>query len=192
MDLNRLKSFLGEDWTRVEARIGEQLRSDIEVLNMTNSRILEHSGKQLRPLLALLVARACSGGRLTDAGISYAAAAELLHNATLLHDDVADSSDQRRGVPTIRSLMGPSVSVLVGDFWLVRAMECILGCDTPLDGRVIRLFSRTLSDLAREEPRLPFRGGRRVSSHFSERIAGAGAGCAGLCGLPGNGVPDKG
>lgn len=151
MDLNRLKSFLGEDWTRVEARIGEQLRSDIEVLNMTNSRILEHSGKQLRPLLALLVARACSGGRLTDAGISYAAAAELLHNATLLHDDVADSSDQRRGVPTIRSLMGPSVSVLVGDFWLVRAMECILGCDTPLDGRVIRLFSRTLSDLAEGE-----------------------------------------
>ena len=151
MDLNRLKSFLGEDWTRVEARIGEQLRSDIDVLNMTNSRILEHSGKQLRPLLALLVARACSGGRLTDAGISYAAAAELLHNATLLHDDVADSSDQRRGVPTIRSLMGPSVSVLVGDFWLVRAMECILGCDTPLDGRVIRLFSRTLSDLAEGE-----------------------------------------
>lgn len=151
MDLNRLKLFLGEDWTRVEARIGEQLRSDIEVLNMTNSRILEHSGKQLRPLLALLVARACSGGRLTDAGISYAAAAELLHNATLLHDDVADSSDQRRGVPTIRSLMGPSVSVLVGDFWLVRAMECILGCDTPLDGRVIRLFSRTLSDLAEGE-----------------------------------------
>ena len=42
MDLNRLKSFLGEDWTRVEARIGEQLRSDIDVLNMTNSRILEH------------------------------------------------------------------------------------------------------------------------------------------------------
>ena len=151
MDLNKLKSFLGEDWTRVETRIGEQLKSDIEVLNVTNSRILEHSGKQLRPLLALLVARACSGGRLTEASVSYAAAAELLHNATLLHDDVADNSDQRRGVPTIRSLMGPSVSVLVGDFWLVRAMECILGCDTPLDGRVIRLFSRTLSDLAEGE-----------------------------------------
>ena len=151
MDLNEIKAFLGEDWLKVEARIREQLASDIDILNTTNNRILSHSGKQLRPLLAVLVARACSGGRLTEASVCYAAAAELLHNATLLHDYVADSSDQRRGVPTVRSLMGPSVSVLVGDYWLVKAMECILSCHTPLDGRVIRLFSGTLGNLAEGE-----------------------------------------
>lgn len=151
MDLNEIKSFLGDDWEKVLEKIDEQLGSDIEVLDSTNRQILSHSGKQLRPMLSLLVARACSAGRITEASVCYAAASELLHNATLLHDDVADSSDERRGVPTIRSVMGASVSVLVGDYWLVKAMECILSCHTSLDGRVIRLFSRTLSDLAEGE-----------------------------------------
>ena len=151
MDLNEIKSFLGDDWKKVLEKIDEQLGSDIEVLDSTNRQILSHSGKQLRPMLSLLVARACSAGRITEASVCYAAASELLHNATLLHDDVADSSDERRGVPTIRSVMGASVSVLVGDYWLVKAMESILSCHTSLDGRVIRLFSRTLSDLAEGE-----------------------------------------
>jgi octaprenyl-diphosphate synthase len=68
----------------------------------------------------------------------------------LLHDDVADGSEQRRGVPTIMSLMGPSVSVLIGDYWLVKAMELILG-DEDSDTRVIKIFSKTLSDLAEGE-----------------------------------------
>ena len=151
MDLNEIKSFLGDDWKKVLEKIDEQLGSDIEVLDSTNRQILSHSGKQLRPMLSLLVARACSAGRITEASVCYAAASELLHNATLLHDDVADSSDERRGVPTIRSVMGASVSVLVGDYWLVKAMECILSCHTSLDGRVIRLFSKTLSYLAEGE-----------------------------------------
>jgi octaprenyl-diphosphate synthase len=82
--------------------------------------------------------------------VRYAAAAELMHNATLLHDDVADDSDQRRGVPTIRSLMGPTVSVLLGDYWLVKAMDLILGSHEA-DSQVIRIFSKTLSDLAEGE-----------------------------------------
>ena len=87
---------------------------------------------------------------MSEATIRYASASELLHNATLLHDDVADDSDQRRGVPTIMSLMGPSVSVLVGDYWLVKAMELILG-PSDSDHRVIKIFSKTLSDLAEGE-----------------------------------------
>ena len=101
-------------------------------------------------MLTLLMAKACSGGEVTPATINYAAASELLHNATLLHDDVADGSDKRRGVPTIMSLMGPSVSVLVGDYWLVKAMELILEVS---DGTsdVMGIFSKTLSDLAEGE-----------------------------------------
>jgi octaprenyl-diphosphate synthase len=101
-------------------------------------------------LLALLIARACSGHQISEATVRYAAASELLHNATLLHDDVADNSEQRRGVPTIMSLMGPSVSVLVGDYWLVKAMELILGSSEG-DHLVIKIFSKTLSDLAEGE-----------------------------------------
>ena len=150
MDIKSIKAYLGPDWTALQTRISDALKSDIDLLNMTNASILSHSGKQLRPLLSLLFARACSGGRVSEAAVRYAAAAELLHNATLLHDDVADDSDKRRGVPTIMSLMGPSVSVLVGDYWLVKAVDQILGADEGAT-RVIGIFAKTLSDLAEGE-----------------------------------------
>ena len=150
MDIKSVRESLGKDWEAVVEKIETSLMSDIDLLNSTNSSILSNSGKQLRPLLALLIARACSGHRISEATLRYAAAAELLHNATLLHDDVADNSYQRRGVPTIMSLMGPSVSVLVGDYWLVKAMELILGSSEG-DHQVIKIFSKTLSDLAEGE-----------------------------------------
>ncbi len=151
MDIKAIKEYLAQDWTAVQERIGSALNSDIGLLNSTNGMILSHSGKQLRPLLSLAMARACSPGtQIPDASVRYAAASELLHNATLLHDDVADESEQRRGAPTIMSLMGPSVSVLVGDYWLVKAVELVLDASDG-DMRVIRLFSKTLSDLAEGE-----------------------------------------
>ena len=149
MDIRAVKEYLGQDWLSVQERIASALESDISLLNSTNASILSQSGKQLRPMLALMFARACTG-RATDAGIRYAAAAELLHNATLLHDDVADGSELRRGKPTVMSLMGPSVSVLVGDYWLVKAMELILQ-DSDTDTTAIRIFSKTLRDLAEGE-----------------------------------------
>ena len=150
MDINQVKDFVGGDWTAVQERIASSLQSDINLLNKTNESILSHSGKQLRPLLTILFARACNAGQITEATVRYAAAAELRHNATLLHDDVADSSATRRGVPTIMSLMGPSVAVLIGDYWLVRALDSIL-TDAPSDPAVLKIFSRTLSALAEGE-----------------------------------------
>ena len=150
MDIKAIKEYLGVDWLAVQNRIASSLKSDIGLLNATNDSILSHSGKQLRPMLALLMSKACSGGNVTEDTIKYAAASELLHNATLLHDDVADDSDRRRGVPTIMSLMGPSVSVLVGDYWLVKAMELILDASDD-SSRVMRIYAKTLSDLAEGE-----------------------------------------
>ena len=150
MDIKAIKEYLGVDWLAVKNQIASSLKSDIGLLNATNDSILSHSGKQLRPMLALLMAKACSGGTVSDDAIKYAAASELLHNATLLHDDVADDSDRRRGVPTIMSLMGPSVSVLVGDYWLVKAMELILDASDD-SSRVMKIYAKTLSDLAEGE-----------------------------------------
>ena len=94
MDIATVKEYLGAEWVAVQNRIAGSLESDIELLNQTNRSILSHSGKQLRPILALLTARGCSAdGRSSEATVRYAAAAELMHNATLLHDDVADDSD---------------------------------------------------------------------------------------------------
>lgn len=152
MDIKAVQEYLGKDWIAVKERINSALHSDIALLNSTNESILSHSGKQMRPMLALLIARACSAGQVSDSTISFAAASELLHNATLLHDDVADGSLKRRGAPTIMSLMGPSVSVLVGDYWLVKAMDLIIAADDRAgETCVISIFSKTLKDLAEGE-----------------------------------------
>lgn len=151
MNLNEIKASLGEDWKKVERGLRDALRSDIELLEKTNESILSNAGKMLRPLISLLVAKACApDGEIPESATAFAVASELLHNATLFHDDVADGSDCRRGSPTIMSLMGPSVSVLLGDYWLVKAMGKILE-DEKHGFRVIKLFSKTLSDLAEGE-----------------------------------------
>lgn len=150
MDLDDLRTYLGKDLEAVQALMLSSLGSDIDILNKANDRIFSHSGKQLRPMLTLLCARACSMGHVTRDTVSFAAASELLHNATLLHDDVADGGKVRRGVPTVFALLGGRPSVLLGDYWLVKAMERILGADNDVVS-VIKLFSKTLSDLAEGE-----------------------------------------
>lgn len=151
MDLKELRAYLGKDWVKTQECIKDALESDIQLLNSTNDSILQFAGKQMRPMLSLLIARACSAGKeLPRDCWRYAAASELLHNATLLHDDVADESDERRGQPTIYKKMGASVSVLVGDYWLVKAVECILGADN-YSAEAIKVFAKTLSNLAEGE-----------------------------------------
>lgn len=150
MTLDEIKDFLGQDWKDTDALIRSSLESDISLLNATNKAILDHSGKQLRPIVSLLVARACGGGRVNADSVRYAAAAELLHNATLLHDDVADSSCERRGAPTVMAILGGPASVLLGDFWLVKAVENILASSANCN-EVIRIFAGTLSSLAEGE-----------------------------------------
>lgn len=149
MDASGVVRFLGEDWKALTVLMHDALRSDISLLNRTNEALLSNSGKMLRPMLALLTARACAG-RASEASLKYAAAAEILHNATLFHDDVADASNERRGVPTVASMLGNTASVLLGDYWLVKAMDLILATGN-LGSSVIRVFAKTLSDLAEGE-----------------------------------------
>lgn len=149
MDQTAVRIRLQAELNQVNKLILDSLESDIELLNRTNRALLDHPGKQLRPILALLVARAI-GGRVNDDTLRFAAASELLHNATLLHDDVADGSAERRGRPTVMSLLGSRASVLLGDFWLVRAVARILEASRE-SNRVIRIFADTLADLAEGE-----------------------------------------
>ena len=108
-----------------EQLFAQTLDSRIPILNKVNKYLMERSGKQLRPILCLLAARLCSG-RCSEASVRCAVASEQMHTATLLHDDVADASDTRRGVPTVSALLSPEAAVLVGDFWLARAVNAII------------------------------------------------------------------
>ena len=147
--IREYQAFLEPDWSEVVRLMKGALQSDIRLLNQANDHILSHNGKMMRPAMSLLIGRSCAGS-VDDSGRKIAAAAELMHNATLLHDDVADRSDQRRGVPTTSSLMGNDAAVLLGDYWLVKAMDLILDCGAHSE-RCIRIFAKTLSDLAEGE-----------------------------------------
>ena len=148
MDIRALKAFLAGPMEEVSTLLEASLRSDIALLDATNRSLLAQGGKLMRPMLSLLSAGACGG--INGDSVRFAAAAEMIHNATLLHDDVVDGAATRRGKPTVMSLLSSPASVLIGDFWLVKAIRCILDADRYSE-RAIRLFAKTLSDLAEGE-----------------------------------------
>ncbi len=148
MELEEVKWFLGDRLRETEQLIAASLKSDIRLLDHTNRALLARAGKMVRPILSLLAAGATGTPGMDS--VRFAAATELLHNATLLHDDVVDGSATRRGRPTVMSILGSPASVLIGDFWLVKCIECILAADRYSE-KVVRLFAETLSDLAEGE-----------------------------------------
>ena len=148
MALQEIKAYLAPGLSRVDACIARVLASDIQLLDQTNRMLREHPGKMLRPLLGLLCAGAA--GTPTEDTIRYASATELLHNATLLHDDVVDGATERRGLPTIATLLGGSASVLIGDYWVVQCLDLVLGSDSDVN-RVLRIMADTLGHLAEGE-----------------------------------------
>ena len=103
-----------DDFEQVNTCIREQLHSDVSLVSKIGNYIIQSGGKRLRPLLVLLTARACGYNGADH--VPLAAIIEFLHTATLLHDDVVDKSDLRRGRDTANALWGNAPSVLVGDF----------------------------------------------------------------------------
>lgn len=148
MNLSGIIEYLEPLWGELRGCMKDALATDIQLLSRTNGNILDHSGKMLRPMIALLVAQAC--GQANVDSCRYAAAVELLHNATLLHDDVADESMERRGVPTVNATLGSHSAVLIGDFWLAKTMNVIFDAEHRRTD-VLSLFSKTLVHLAEGE-----------------------------------------
>lgn len=146
--MKELKDYIGVKMSEVLSLMEKRLSSDNSLLLECNKRVLGSGGKRIRPLLTLLFAEAAGGSN--EDTVYFAAATELIHNATLLHDDVADESPLRRGEPTVSSLLGPRPSVLLGDFWLANGL-CLIVDAQKNSSRVMKLFSRTLCDLAEGE-----------------------------------------
>jgi len=122
---NKVPAFrlIAEELRMVGELIKQQLTTSARSRDI--SELLEHisnrSGKMIRPGLVLLAGQCC--GKITDEHISVAAIVEMMHNATLLHDDVIDEGKQRRGLPTINSLWGNESAVLLGDFILSQVFK---------------------------------------------------------------------
>src|SRR5690606_34202311 len=105
----------------VDNLIQQRLQSDVALINQLGFYIINSGGKRLRPAITLLSARAC--GYQGNQHINLATIIEFIHTATLLHDDVVDGSDMRRGKETANNLWGNEASVLVGDFLYTRSFE---------------------------------------------------------------------
>jgi octaprenyl-diphosphate synthase len=122
--LNRLVELVTPDMERVNTTISSRTGSDVAMIPEVASHLIASGGKRLRPMLTLAMAKLA--GYSGDGHIKLAAAVEFMHTATLLHDDVVDESDMRRGKLAARMLWGNEASVLVGDFLLGQAFKMMV------------------------------------------------------------------
>ena len=129
--IEALTALLADDMTQVNQVILDRMGSDVPMIPQLANHLIAAGGKRMRPLLCLAGAYAHLGKQTIADGrvLLLSAAVEFIHNATLLHDDVIDESDKRRGRDTANALWGNEASVLVGDFLFARAFELMVETD---------------------------------------------------------------
>lgn len=141
-----LRTLLQDDMAAVDSCLSEHLHSEVALVSQVSEYIINSGGKRLRPALLLLAARACGYGG-PNAPL-LAAVIELIHTATLLHDDVVDESSLRRGRATANAMFGNAASVLVGDFLYSRAFQMMVAVDNM---RILRILSDATNVIAEGE-----------------------------------------
>ena len=146
MDFKAIQNIVFEDMQGVNAAIRQYLHSDVALINEMANYIINSGGKRLRPMLAVLCARAC--GYEGDKHYLVAAIIEFIHTATLLHDDVVDESSMRRGNETANSIWGNETTVLVGDFVFSRSFEMMVDVG---EMRVMDILARASNTIAEGE-----------------------------------------
>ena len=144
--LETLYSLIEPDMAAVDAVIRRQLHSDVVLIRQVAEYIIQSGGKRMRPALLLLAAGAVGfNGKEKH---ELAAVVEFIHTATLLHDDVVDESDLRRGRETANAAFGNAASVLVGDFLYTRAFQMMVAVD---DMRVMQILANATNIIAEGE-----------------------------------------
>jgi len=141
-----VQALAAGDMEAVNTLIRNRLASDVVLINQISGHIISSGGKRLRPMLHLLAAR-CSGYR-GEAHVPLAALIEFIHTSTLLHDDVVDESDLRRGRKTANAVWGNAASVLVGDFLYSRSFQMMVELDNM---RVMRILADATNRIAEGE-----------------------------------------
>lgn len=141
-NFDEIRDLISSDLERLQKIIKQSLSSNSPLLNKIVDKYLETKGKQIRPIIVVLSAK-FFGAEVSDGVLCGAASVELLHNASLIHDDVIDETKQRRGHDTINNTWDNHIAVLVGDFFVSNALACAIRTN---DFRVIS----TISELGKE------------------------------------------
>ena len=139
-------NIIGEDLVNVELQFRKDLESDVPLIRKVGEYVLSSGGKRVRPALLLLAARLC--GYQGDKAVPLASVVEFIHTATLLHDDVVDSANLRRGLASANTLWGNEASVLVGDFLFSKSFSLMVGVGS-MD--ILRVLSDATTVIAEGE-----------------------------------------
>ncbi|MFT3762399.1 MAG: polyprenyl synthetase family protein [Pseudoxanthomonas sp.] len=146
LSLPQIQTLAAPDMAAIDALIRARLSSDVVLINQIADHIVSAGGKRLRPMLVALAGRAC--GSVGPDHHQLAAIVEFIHTSTLLHDDVVDESDLRRGRSTANAIWGNAASVLVGDFLYSRSFQLMVELDCM---EVMRLLADTTNRIAEGE-----------------------------------------
>ncbi len=144
--LEDLKNLTDSDMLRVNQVITDNLASEVALINQLSQHIILSGGKRLRPMLVILAAKACRYQGEEDALL--AGVIEFIHTATLLHDDVVDDSDMRRGMETASTIWGNEAAVLVGDYLYSRAFQMMVRAQSM---PIMDLLANTTNTIAQGE-----------------------------------------
>lgn len=138
---------VADDFTTMDALIGGSLNSKVKLVMAVSNHVIHAGGKRMRPLMALLASRMCID-ETSEAAMKLAAITEMLHTATLVHDDVIDASGMRRGKPTVNATWDNPTAVLVGDYLIARSFNLLVDFKNL---ELLQLFSDGTCDIAEGE-----------------------------------------
>ena len=150
IDIKSILELVADDMSIVNRRISENLNSDVALINQLGAYIVQAGGKRLRPVALLLTAKAVNPEQSEPVvnQTLLAAIIEFIHTATLLHDDVVDESEMRRGRETANEVFGNAASVLVGDYLYSRSFQMMVKVNSM---RVMEILSHTTNQIAEGE-----------------------------------------
>lgn len=144
--MDKVVALLQGEMDEVEACFKKNLSSDVPLINQVGEYVLSSGGKRIRPMLLLLAAKLCDYRGVDH--VEMAGVVEFIHTATLLHDDVVDDAEIRRGNRSANTVWGNQTSVLVGDFLFAKTFSLMVGCGNL---EVLRLLSETTTRMAEGE-----------------------------------------
>lgn len=144
---NQIQAIVADDFDIMDKQVFGSLNSKVKLVMAVSQHVIDAGGKRMRPLIALLCSRICDD-KPSEHAMHLGAITEMLHTATLVHDDVIDSSGMRRGKPTANATWDNPTAVLVGDYLIARSFNLLVGFGSlPL----LKLFSDGTCDIAEGE-----------------------------------------
>ncbi len=192
MDLAQIFDPMRDDLVRVEREFGRHVESHVELIPQIGKYIQQSGGKRVRPAVLLMASRLC--GYSGEHAVLYASVVEFIHTATLVHDDIIDGSDWRRGQKAVHSRWGNDITVLLGDYLYIKSMALALTqdmlqvirllCDVTLrmiEGELYQLTKNGDVDITEEEHLEIIR--RKTAYLFG--------GCAEIGGMLGQATPER-